>query len=609
MFERARPWQAPALALALTLVGVLGLLAWSSALCGAPRSPLDDAYIHLGVARTLVEDGTWGLNPGEHASASSSPLWTLAIAGVFAVTGPWEHAGLLLAILSAGLLLWVGAASLRDEGLPERAVAAGLLLLVLLAPLPFLVGLGMEHVLQAALALLLARGTRSAGTGFALAFAAALTRYESAALILALAWVQRREAPARALAILGGGAAAVGGFGLYSLSQGGLFLPNSVLLKSLRGSGPWEALGAALSEGAPLLALAVGVVVAAAALETGALHRRRVGLFAACVLAQLTLGRVGWLFRYEAWLMAWGCLLLVTPARLLLARRGPMVLAAGALLLLPLGWRAAQANRLFGPGARLFSDVNVALARWVGAEWPGARVAAQDIGALAFFSDAEIVDVVGLGTDEIAAMKLEGALSKERVDALFAARGVQLAITGREWLGGETPASFQEIARIWAPFPQGAGEFETVIWCVDPAARERLAASLDPLEAELSPRARLERVRELALPLAELQLSGAAVQREPDRIAFYTAGEASFTAPISGELLLRLDGTRASGQGPTLSVERGGQVRALRVEEAGQRALGRVEAGERVLLRYADDAVDEAGGDRNLFLLGVTIRP
>ena len=42
--------------------------------------PVDDVYIHMELAKNLAYHATWGVNPGEFGSASSSPFYTIALA-------------------------------------------------------------------------------------------------------------------------------------------------------------------------------------------------------------------------------------------------------------------------------------------------------------------------------------------------------------------------------------------------------------------------------------------------------------------------------------------------------------------------------------------------
>ncbi len=83
-------------------------------------------------------------------------------------------------------------------------------------------------------------------------------------------------------------------------------------------------------------------------------------LFGAVVATRFAFARVGWLFRYEAYLVAWGALLLVPLAGAV--PRGLAGLAAAATIAAPLGVRAIDAVRTYPLGARLQSDVNDALA-------------------------------------------------------------------------------------------------------------------------------------------------------------------------------------------------------------------------------------------------------
>ena len=54
--------------------------------------------------------------------------------------------------------------------------------------------------------------------------------------------------------------------------------------------------------------------------------------------------------------------------------------------------------------------------------------------------------------------------------------------------------------------------------------------------------------------LNQVALSGAAVVRERDEIAFYTVGEARFQSPSAGRFTLRIRGTAAAGAFPHLDV-------------------------------------------------------
>ena len=97
----ARRWW-PALvvsALLLTLCGglIVRSLDYND---GALVYALDDAYIHMSIARNFVEQGVWGITPYAYSSTSSSPLWTLLIA-ISYVPGVNEITPLLL-----NLVLW-----------------------------------------------------------------------------------------------------------------------------------------------------------------------------------------------------------------------------------------------------------------------------------------------------------------------------------------------------------------------------------------------------------------------------------------------------------------------------------------------------------------------
>src|SRR2546426_9784746 len=44
---------------------------------------LDDAYIHMAIAKHFARDGVWGVTPYAFGSSTSSPLWTALVAAAF----------------------------------------------------------------------------------------------------------------------------------------------------------------------------------------------------------------------------------------------------------------------------------------------------------------------------------------------------------------------------------------------------------------------------------------------------------------------------------------------------------------------------------------------
>lgn len=63
--------------------------------------PLDDSYIHLALARTLIQSHTWGIDRSHFASTSSSPGWTVLLAGLDLLVGSHLFNGIALNVVFA----------------------------------------------------------------------------------------------------------------------------------------------------------------------------------------------------------------------------------------------------------------------------------------------------------------------------------------------------------------------------------------------------------------------------------------------------------------------------------------------------------------------------
>lgn len=160
--------------------------------------PMDDAYIHFVYARNLAEHGKLMFNgPGEKGVGTSSPLWTLLLAGGHAAGIPLH---LLAKALGIGALILTGFALylLLRPLWGTVAALGGALAAVLSGPTVWFSLSGMETTLFLALgllALLAYRSGRYVWMGILLGLLT-LTRPEGLALALAIAvvdlWHHRR---------------------------------------------------------------------------------------------------------------------------------------------------------------------------------------------------------------------------------------------------------------------------------------------------------------------------------------------------------------------------------------------------------------------------------
>lgn len=173
------------------LAGVLGVEAF----------PLDDSWIHMQFARNLAEGHGFSYNPGVPVSGSTAPLWTLALGASFAVLGSHPVLAKALGIAATLGTAWLaGRLALIWAGRHDVALLASVLV-ALAGPMVWGALSGMEVALAALLvtaALVLQARDRAWASGAALGLAA-LARPE-AVLLLPLFWLAGPLTGRRALA-------------------------------------------------------------------------------------------------------------------------------------------------------------------------------------------------------------------------------------------------------------------------------------------------------------------------------------------------------------------------------------------------------------------------
>jgi hypothetical protein len=468
--------------------------------------PLDDTYITMAIAKNLALHGVWGITQNGFSSASSSPGLVLLLAGVFRLVGPSAWWPLALSVGFGFLALILAQRLLTSAGLTTEFCA--LCAILFFTPLPVLGLLGMEHALHVALTLAfldvvgftLAEGRPPSWGLLLLTGLMVSVRYESLFMVMVACLLFFSQRKVLAAAWMGlAGAAPVAIYGVFAVLHGSDWLPQSVGLKGLP-------LSAAISRPtavmrwfednlahAPYMLALVAAMTILLALPVVRVDRRATSMLAivlGATLFHLALAQVGWVYRYEAYLIAAGIAVIAcavpnvrvapeqwantalasiagaTLAQLLFAYEGkvyshePYVLAPaiaitfwgafrgrlsrghlGTAALLVAGLigagmlyqRTREAVHTLPYGSLAVYSQQIQTARFLHRYEEGASVAANDVGAINYYANIRCLDLVGLGDRDVYWLKKEGRFSTAALSKLAETRHVKIAVVYDSW--------------------------------------------------------------------------------------------------------------------------------------------------------------------------------
>lgn len=475
-------WIAAAALPGLLVAGYYVLLSFR--LAGEIGFPLDDSWIHAQFARNLATGRGFTYSGPEWVSGSTAPLWTVLLALVYMLVSEMVAAAVLLGVLMHGAVVWYTVRLCRLLGCGTVLSYLGGALSGVLPVLVWGTVSGMEVTLAAALVMgglfhvLAWRGSGIPVLGVTLLGLSALARPESLAIAGVVAFAQGFRAGTwrtRLTRVLAS-----------ALLAAALFLPLVVF--------------SGLSIGRPLpttfYAKSGPGITRAFETRDEAMARRdlltfgpaAVGQFAAILEAQL--GLVAWLVplgivaclasrpqrgagllmltilvvvpylmgvtapqrlkpdnvRYAAQLVAPAAALVVFAVSWVV-RNQRMAAVLASVAVVATGWRAAAGAEQYAVSVKNISELHVTAGRWLGEHLPpGAVVAVNDVGAIAFFSGLRILDLEGLVSPDVLPYR---SLQNRGLQVVMAKHPDYLAIFPH-WYPelSSRPDLFQEIYRF-----------------------------------------------------------------------------------------------------------------------------------------------------------------
>jgi hypothetical protein len=477
---------------------------------------LDDAYIHMAMAKNFARHGVWGVTSHAFSPATSSVLWTFILSFSYLVWGAHDPLPFILNLVFAILVLVAGHLILDQFRLSRLYQFLLLLCLLLLTPLPVVIFVGMEHTAQILLDLLFAyRAARllsKAGPDsgpsevrwlLLLSALVPLIRYEGLFLIAVVCVLLLLRG--RVVLAFASGAAAVlpvAVFGYISVREGAFWLPNSVLLKAAdpaRGVGALLAHAAAQLWAAPylwqllLLASLLYLARRGKGRDKWEVEQSLLLIFIFTTLLHVSLSLVQvWFYRYEAYLVALGIIACGLSLRGMfdagaLKRGGtmPLIRLAAFALLLSLSLISLTKRSIVSIGRTPQATTNIyqqqyQMARFLRDYYQGSAIAANDIGAINYLAELECLDLWGLATTEVARAKRAGRYNTQRIRELAEAKHARIAIVYDSWLDeyGGAPPEWVPVGRWRIPNNVVCRDDTVTFYAVQPSETEYLIESL-----------------------------------------------------------------------------------------------------------------------------------
>jgi hypothetical protein len=536
------------LILALIIFGlILEMLYFDSVLMneGHLVYSLDDAYIHMAMAKNFSQHGVWGITRYEFSSSSSSLLWTFLLSIFYFLFGVNEITPLLLNILFSIIAVITFYILLRDYHLPQVLILLVLMEFIFLTPLPGLVFTGLENLLHTLLTLLFVYfSVRDLSTekpllwnsnsirALVLAPLVTSVRYEGLFVVFVvcvLLLFRRRWKYCILLGVVSLLPLIL--YAAFSTAHGWYAIPNSVLLKgnaqTVRSSKDliqflfhsflkifdYKSISPSLIFlGIITLILFIRQIIRKKSIwETNQLM---LFIFLATLFLQIQFAKTYYYFfgRYSAYLYALGLLVLSTT---LLdewvlhssSSQGKNNFKSIAILLpilvLPIFSFVLQSEKVrTNPGLISLATSNIYdqqyhMGLFIKNFYQGETVAVNDIGAVNFLADFHCLDLWGIGTLEVAKEKKQGVYDRDALERLAKATNTKIAIVYSHWYepGGAADLSPGRPAGLpaqWIPCGQWTllnnvinGGSTVTFYAVDTSDKDNLISNLKTFEPKL----------------------------------------------------------------------------------------------------------------------------
>lgn len=223
-------------------------------------------------------------------------------------------------------------------------------------------------------------------------------------------------------------------------------------------------------------------------------------IFIITTILHLQFANTGWFFRYEAYLIVIGFVVIalttkgLSPGPLLLNKQSkkinikwPALVLLIIILVVPFMQRTYDAFTQTPKAMNSVYEQMYQMGLFLDRYYSGNTIVINDIGAINFLADTRSIDVFGLGSEEITRLiKSNNFNSRQQIEDYFMTKDVKIAALNNLWYQeNKVPSGWIEVGS-WEDKDTAFGKYKLAIfYAVDPAEEEELIKNLREFSPEL----------------------------------------------------------------------------------------------------------------------------
>ncbi|KMQ68171.1 hypothetical protein ACM39_09985 [Chryseobacterium sp. FH2] len=478
---------------------------------------LDDAYIHLAIAKNFALHKVWGMTQYRFSSSSSSPMFTFILSVLIRIFGNNELIPLIFNMICSVFCVYFLNKYYSQYLSKSRNVVIATLFTLFFAVIQLQIMSGMEHVLQVMVIIVnifffqkwIKQDFKDSNAAYWFYFTIALLgliRFESMFYFVAFALLficlKRFK---HALLVILFGFIPILIFGYFNYREVGYFFPNSVVVKgtSIDFSGNY------VSQIVHLLSkiflnvtfYKVGLFpLLMVAVFTFRDYKRKLSfkqiiennfLLYICAITLLLHGIFGnfrGFFRYEAYLMVGFAMVFIPKLQSFFANPIGYFKSDWAMAVLILGnivlmlYKSGYGHKMIVSGSDDIYEQQVQSGKFLSKYYNTSKVVANDIGAICYFSDIHLLDFAGLASVETIPynekekefdQNFENFLTKYSIENKY-----ELAIVYEEWLMGYVPKNWKKVAELKIDNTITVAKDHVIIYSIDSKIHKQLKENI-----------------------------------------------------------------------------------------------------------------------------------